>query len=186
MARRTAGDFNFGDFNPTYPSPINTAFPEGLQTLQPSPHSVYPPVSHAHAFGHHAPVSQPKTGEKRRSTAEPQPSHVHNRALSIEEASRVAAEEDKRRRNTAASARFRVKKKQREAALEKSAKEMNDKMAALESKITQLETENSWLKKLILEKNTDNKESAAKAVNGNATKDEITVKEADAKSEKSS
>lgn len=186
MARRTAGDFNFSDFNPTYPSPINTAFPDGLQTLQPSPHSVYPPVSHGHAFGHHASVAQSKTGEKRHSVDPQSTAHVHNRALSIEEASRVAAEEDKRRRNTAASARFRVKKKQREAALEKSAKEMNDKMSALESKITQLETENTWLKKLILEKNSDTKESAAKTVNGNGTKDEITVKEADAKSEKSS
>jgi cell shape-determining protein MreC len=65
----------------------------------------------------------------------------------------MAAEEDKRRRNTAASARFRIKKKQREQALEKSAKEMNDKVAALENRIQQLETENKWLKNLIMEKN---------------------------------
>ncbi|CAN8103453.1 unnamed protein product [Discula destructiva] len=185
----TAGDFGF-DYNNTFASPINTAFPDGLQSLQPSPHSVYPPVSHAHAFGHHGGAAQPKTGEKRRAT-EPQPAHVHNRALSIEEASRVAAEEDKRRRNTAASARFRVKKKQREAALEKSAKEMNDKVSALEQKISQLETENQWLKKLILEKNNDTNANAAKedkpkAANAKDTKDEITVKEVDAKSEKSS
>lgn len=189
MARRTAGDFNFGDFNSQYASPISTAFPDGLQPLQPSPHNVYPPVPHAHAYGHHA-VGQPKTGEKRRAT-EPQPAPAHNRALSIEEASRVAAEEDKRRRNTAASARFRVKKKQREAALEKSAKEMNDKVAALESKISQLETENQWLKKLILEKNdgtSSSKEDMSKIVNGNGAKDEITVKEVDnnKKEEKSS
>lgn len=185
MARRTAGDFNF-DFNNTYPSPINTAFTDGLQPLQPSSHSVYPPVSHGHAFGHPA-VSGAKTGERRRST-DPQPQHVHNRALSIEEASRVAAEEDKRRRNTAASARFRVKKKQREAALEKSAKEMNDKVAALQSTISELRTENTWLKKLILEKNNDSstKEDKTKTVNENGTKDEITVKEVDAKAEKSS
>lgn len=65
----------------------------------------------------------------------------------------MAAEEDKRRRNTAASARFRIKKKQREQALEKSAKEMSDKMSALENRINQLETENKWLKNLIMEKN---------------------------------
>lgn len=101
----------------------------------------------------------------------------------------MAAEEDKRRRNTAASARFRVKKKQREAALEKSAKEMNDKVAALESKISQLETENQWLKKLILEKNdgtSSSKEDMTKIVNGNGAKDEITVKEVQSKKEEKS
>ena len=65
----------------------------------------------------------------------------------------MAAEEDKRRRNTAASARFRVKKKQREQALEKQAKEMTDKVSALESKVQQLEMENKWLKGLITDKN---------------------------------
>jgi hypothetical protein len=66
---------------------------------------------------------------------------------------RIAAEEDKRRRNTAASARFRVKKKLREQALEKSAKEMTEKMDRLENRIQQLELENKWLKSLITEKN---------------------------------
>ena len=70
----------------------------------------------------------------------------------LEVQSRFAAEEDKRRRNTAASARFRVKKKQREAALEKQSKEMTDKVTALENRINQLEMENKWLKGLITEK----------------------------------
>ena len=70
----------------------------------------------------------------------------------LEEQSRLAAEEDKRRRNTAASARFRVKKKQREQALEKTAKDMTDKVNALEARISQLEMENKWLKGLITEK----------------------------------
>jgi uncharacterized phage infection (PIP) family protein YhgE len=73
--------------------------------------------------------------------------------MNFEDSSRVAAEEDKRRRNTAASARFRIKKKQREQALEKSAKEMNEKVSALENKVAQLETENKWLKNLLVEKN---------------------------------
>jgi hypothetical protein len=70
-----------------------------------------------------------------------------------DEAVRNAAEEDKRRRNTAASARFRIKKKQREQALEKSAKEMSERVTMLETRIQQLETENTWLKGLITEKN---------------------------------
>jgi hypothetical protein len=81
--------------------------------------------------------------------------HAHapnGRVLSFEDASRLAAEEDKRKRNTAASARFRIKKKQREQALEKSAKEMTDKVTMLEGRISALETENKWLKSLVTEK----------------------------------
>ncbi|KAJ4357671.1 uncharacterized protein N0V89_002247 [Didymosphaeria variabile] len=70
-----------------------------------------------------------------------------------DENARHAAEEDKRRRNTAASARFRIKKKQREQALEQTAKDMTDRVSVLETRIQQLETENTWLKSLITEKN---------------------------------
>lgn len=76
----------------------------------------------------------------------------------------MAAEEDKRRRNTAASARFRVKKKQREQALEKAAKDMTDKMQALEGRVHQLETENKWLRGLLTEK------SDGKVIDGEAEK----------------
>jgi hypothetical protein len=75
------------------------------------------------------------------------------RALSIEESSRLAVEEDKRRRNTAASARFRVKKKQREQALERAVHEATEVKSALETRVTQLEMENRWLKNLLTEKN---------------------------------
>ena len=73
-------------------------------------------------------------------------------ADSTEESARLAAEEDKRRRNTAASARFRVKKKQREQALEKTAKELTDKVTTLEGKIDRLQQENGWLRSLVVEK----------------------------------
>lgn len=180
------GEFNFGDFNSTYASPTISSFPDGipsLQPIQPNPQTAYPPLpQHGHqhpAYGHHA-INQPKINEKRRGT---EPSLPPSRPLNIEEASRVAAEEDKRRRNTAASARFRVKKKQREQALEKSAKEMSDKVSQLEAKISQLETENSWLKKLVLEKNDGglNKDGSESA------KDEIkveTAKETESKKSK--
>lgn len=84
-------------------------------------------------------------------------------AMSVEEAARVAAEEDKRRRNTAASARFRVKKKMREQTLEKTVKETSEKNAALEARVTALELENQWLKNLITEKNGKTKEEGKKA-----------------------
>lgn len=90
-------------------------------------------------------------------SASPQP-------ILLDQQSRLAAEEDKRRRNTAASARFRVKKKQREQALERTVKEVNDKNTALEAKIKQLQMENIWLKDLVTEKNgKQTKEEIARA-----------------------
>ncbi|CAG8435178.1 4599_t:CDS:1 [Funneliformis mosseae] len=65
---------------------------------------------------------------------------------------KLAAEEDKRRRNTAASARFRVKKKMREQALERTAREMTAKAETLESRVRELEMEIKWLRSLIVEK----------------------------------
>ncbi|KAJ2445087.1 hypothetical protein GGF42_006111 [Coemansia sp. RSA 2424] len=63
-----------------------------------------------------------------------------------------AASDDKRRRNTAASARFRVKKKLKEQALERTAREMTVKAEALERRVQELEMETRWLKSLIIDK----------------------------------
>ncbi|KAJ3563549.1 hypothetical protein NP233_g8873 [Leucocoprinus birnbaumii] len=62
----------------------------------------------------------------------------------------VAAAEDKRRRNTAASARFRLKKKEREAALEGKAKELEARVSELERECEGLRRENGWLKGLVV------------------------------------
>jgi hypothetical protein len=67
-------------------------------------------------------------------------------------AAKLAAEEDKRRRNTAASARFRVKKKMREQALERTAREMTAKAEMFEGRVKELEMEIKWLRSLIVEK----------------------------------
>jgi len=67
-------------------------------------------------------------------------------------AAKLAAEEDKRRRNTAASARFRVKKKMREQALERTAREMTAKAEVFENKVKELEMEIKWLRSLVVEK----------------------------------
>jgi len=69
-------------------------------------------------------------------------------------AQKVAAEEDKRRRNTAASARFRHKKRLREQILEKTAKEMTAKSEILEVRVRELEMEIKWLRGLIVEKDS--------------------------------
>ncbi|WVQ81798.1 hypothetical protein IAT38_003923 [Cryptococcus sp. DSM 104549] len=62
----------------------------------------------------------------------------------------VEIEEDKRRRNTEASARFRAKKKEREQALEHRAKELEAQVAALAAENTSLENENRLLKAIVL------------------------------------
>ncbi|KAF9201156.1 hypothetical protein BGZ49_008625 [Haplosporangium sp. Z 27] len=67
---------------------------------------------------------------------------------------KVAAEEDKRRRNTAASARFRYKKKLREQALEQTAKEQTIRAETLEARVKELEMEVKWLRGLIVEKDS--------------------------------
>jgi Skp family chaperone for outer membrane proteins len=89
--------------------------------------------------------------------------------LAIQESARLAAEEDKRRRNTAASARFRVKKKQRDQELERKAKEMADKVHDLEKKVGQLELENRWLRNLLMEKNTGGQTREERAKDGVGT-----------------
>jgi len=140
MAR--VGEFAFPEFNRFPPTGAFPAVTPQLQTSQ----SLYAPSS---IGSPQSGLISPHTGEKRGADAISDGQYVPN----FEDASRLAAEEDKRRRNTAASARFLVNKKQREQALEKSAKAMIDKVSALEGRINQLETENKWLKNLIMEKN---------------------------------
>jgi len=135
-------DFGFSDFNFNPPGQAFDNVPAPIQTSQP----LYPSSS----AGSPTAIS-PSIGEKRKASS----------TDNLEDISRIAAEEDKRRRNTAASARFRVKKKQREQALERSAKEMSDKVQALENRINMLETENKWLKNLITEKNESKEDIAA-------------------------
>lgn len=59
---------------------------------------------------------------------------------------------DKRKRNTAASARFRIKKKMREKEMEIKIQQLDDLIKEFEIKITELEMENRLLKNLIIEK----------------------------------
>jgi len=173
----SSGDFSFGDYTSTYTSPTIPTFPDplNLQPIQPSPQSAYPShVSHQPGYVPNTGTFPPQTqqriggsgvdvgvGEKRKAEHQAVP-NSSNRMLSFEEQSRLAAEEDKRKRNTAASARFRVKKKQREQALEKSAKEMSDKVSMLETRISALETENKWLKSLVTEKHGGGKDDILK------------------------
>jgi hypothetical protein len=172
LTRSTGPQYQFGEFQ-TYPPTVASS--PASQHL----HGQYPPQpSHQVPFG-------PQAGEKRKAsvaTSIPSPAD-------LEEQSRLAAEEDKRRRNTAASARFRVKKKQREQALEKQAKEMTEKVQQLEGKVQQLEMENKWLKGLITDKNdgksleTLQKEKAAEDRKTADNTDGVGTEDADAEIE---
>lgn len=172
----SSGDFNYADFASTYNSPTIPAFPDlSLQPIQPNPQTAYPSHVPQHQQSGYVPntgaplppqrivgrgvvgVGGLVVGEKRKAE-HAAVTNSPTRILSFEEQTRLAAEEDKRKRNTAASARFRVKKKQREQALEKSAKEMADKVTMLEGRISALETENKWLKSLVTEKHGGGKE----------------------------
>lgn len=142
----TSGDFNGFDFH-NYPTPNVNSFSDNLGTLAP----IQPSPTYSSNGGQGPYGTSMHPGDKIPADAAPR-----RRQLSFEEQSRLAAEEDKRRRNTAASARFRVKKKAREQALEKREKELSDKVGALESRISSLETENKWLRELVMEKNGGN------------------------------
>ena len=74
-------------------------------------------------------------------------------------------DDDKRRRNTAASARFRIKKKQREQALERTAKEMTEKAEHLETRVKELELEMKWLRSILLEKDSRQAENVERSAN---------------------
>ncbi|KAF1347813.1 hypothetical protein BDV97DRAFT_400020 [Delphinella strobiligena] len=147
-------NFQFPDFS-FHPPQTQRLSSQSLPPSPPNGLAQYPAPLVPQAQQSYA--ASPVTGEKRKSVAASITSPVD-----YEDQSRFAAEEDKRRRNTAASARFRVKKKQREQALEKSAKEMSDKVQFLEARVGQLEMENKWLKGLITEKNLKGVEASSK------------------------
>jgi hypothetical protein len=135
------GDFQFTDFSNFGPTPLLDASMQSLSQPQPTHYPLAPNfASPTSAISPVTPGFEQATKKRRLDSVAPV---THE---SLDESVRVAAEEDKRRRNTAASARFRVKKKQREQALEQNAKEMQDRATRLEQKVQQLETENAWLK----------------------------------------
>lgn len=108
------------------------------------------------SISHSLPVSQPTPSASSLSSSSASPPSNPRKRDSPEAEdsnSSLTAEEDKRRRNTAASARFRIKKKMREQQMERTAKDLQEKVQTLQARIGQLEMENKWLKDLVVEKN---------------------------------
>ncbi|GMM38621.1 hypothetical protein DASC09_059600 [Saccharomycopsis crataegensis] len=75
---------------------------------------------------------------------------------------------DKRKRNTLASARFRVKKKMKEQLMEQSLVDLNSKVAELKATIMKLEMENKCLKSLVIEKNERTSNELLSSIKKNA------------------
>lgn len=156
------GDFPFAGIEPFIPTSPQSAVTAPIQSQYPSnglQPAIYPtstsPISFEQAFN---PAAYPAQRHHLSPTPTESPSAHNNPSEPETPAARLAAEEDKRRRNTAASARFRVKKKQREQALEQTAKDLENKTLQLEQRIGRLETENEWLRGLVVEKNGGAKE----------------------------
>ncbi|EIW64968.1 uncharacterized protein TRAVEDRAFT_111083 [Trametes versicolor FP-101664 SS1] len=62
----------------------------------------------------------------------------------------IVSAEDKRRRNTAASARFRIKKKQWTLNLERTISDLSGRVEELEREAAELRRENGWLKEIVM------------------------------------
>ncbi|KAH9836515.1 uncharacterized protein C8Q71DRAFT_758301 [Rhodofomes roseus] len=73
----------------------------------------------------------------------------------------VAIAEDKRRRNTAASARFRIKKKQWSLNLERTISDLSSRVQELEVEAAELRRENGWLKEIVMLKSKQNAQAVA-------------------------
>jgi hypothetical protein len=131
--------------DPQYPY-HDIAQPQGYYQPQPPPESPGPSYYHSHAQRY------PSPGEPPNGSSSGYPYPVQYPSPSGLSPSSSTDPELKRIRNTAASARFRAKKKEREQSLERSAKEKREALQKLEDRIQELEAENKFLKGLIFDK----------------------------------
>ncbi|KAL4879745.1 hypothetical protein BJY04DRAFT_88990 [Aspergillus karnatakaensis] len=159
------------DYAPHRLNSISTAVPVQNAQYSVPPSPMTSGLPHGHATVKQSPTS-PSTSSPQQSVNASSPTSITSptaaapapKRKNTQKAAPVSVEEeDKRRRNTAASARFRIKKKMREQTLEKTVKETTEKNAALEARVTALELENQWLKNLITEKNGKSAEENKKA-----------------------
>ena len=177
LTRNPPADFTFADF--TFPPDLTGTASAGTLTAVALPQ---PNTTKKHKPSAFSPTTSTQSRSQTRNpstastkTAEPKqsPSQPTDPQSLAAEAARLAAEEDKRRRNTAASARFRVKKKQREQALEKTAREMTERASVLEQRVQALEMENRWLKGLITGREEEGDEGEPEEIGVRASREEL-------------
>lgn len=133
---------------PQYPVPSSATYSPISSTISPSQSSLARASSPAVSVTASATSEEPPT--KRSRARKTSISSSDNLSPDVQAGVANAAAEDKRRRNTAASARFRLKKKEREAALEGKAKELEARVSELERECEGLRRENGWLKGLVV------------------------------------
>lgn len=136
--------------------PPNFTAPNSFNTLPPAPAAPAPAPAPTAATTQSESTPAPPA-KRARTTAKSQPtsSNVSPSATPFPDSepnttTPLTAAEDKRRRNTAASARFRLKKKEREAALDARAQALEDRVTALERECEGLRRENGWLRGLVV------------------------------------
>ncbi|KAE9389880.1 hypothetical protein BT96DRAFT_365056 [Gymnopus androsaceus JB14] len=125
-----------------------------MNAVNQSPHSTHTAGAQSvqpHTPEHHYSPPPAKRQRARKSSVPVQESSPDSSPDASESTSTpLTTTDDKRRRNTAASARFRLKKKERELALENKAKELEIKVNELEKECEGLRRENGWLKGLVV------------------------------------
>jgi len=129
---------------PTLVSPVSNASLSPTSTTPDKPSAKRPRTARKSVSSSDKPTS-PEADP-----VEPTPDESGTSNQNTFSAAAMSAAEDKRRRNTAASARFRAKKKEREAALEKRSKELESRVSELERECESLRRENGWLKGLVV------------------------------------
>ncbi|THV06050.1 hypothetical protein K435DRAFT_646114 [Dendrothele bispora CBS 962.96] len=160
--------FPFGSPQSLFQTPSHTHTQAGLpptwsqfQNLQPqfppgpniSPHSQSPmmslPQSSAMNTARSAPSQSPVVASSSSTSVLPSSPTAGdpNDPVEMDEA---AVAEDKRRRNTLASARFRIKKKQRNLNLERTVSDLSGRAEELEREVADLRRENGWLKEIVM------------------------------------
>ncbi|KAG0174364.1 hypothetical protein DFQ28_006653 [Apophysomyces sp. BC1034] len=115
------------------------------QRLLPKPISTLPPASMTLPSQQKQQMEVDQANEDNTAAKQSRPSLEDKQETHV-------VEDDKRRRNTAASARFRLKKKVREQQMEQTVREMTEKSERLEDRARELELEIKWLRSLLIEK----------------------------------
>ncbi|PIL30934.1 transcription factor [Ganoderma sinense ZZ0214-1] len=155
--QRTLSPSQFGVMPPRRPS--SQPQQQGGFPFMPPPHQQSPSFSAGH-FGTLLPLEasssqmegiMPLPGPMQRSSSAgntPSPEATHGIDPAEMDATTIA--EDKRRRNTAASARFRIKKKQWTLNLERTIGDLSGRVEELEREASELRRENGWLKEIVM------------------------------------
>ncbi|WLF81400.1 hypothetical protein PVL30_005197 [Lodderomyces elongisporus] len=134
---------DYSQFQPQYEQ--NTQYAKPLTTHTPAP--VYNNNNSSSIYGNNSIAAA--TSYSTVSTPAQAPGSTSTLVSSAEQASLL----DKKKRNTAASARFRIKKKLKEQELHTKTKELEEKVERLQQKLRKMEVENKCLKTIIFKQN---------------------------------